>query len=566
MCICIYTCIYLYLIAIGCVWCVLGLPGTEGDFVTGSNDGILRIFSRDPTKVNSLQSRQLHSAFTEAVQQAQRQARRGPSAEEIAKAVKWENRFSHPGKSAGMVQVFNKNGTLIAAQWDAPSGSWVEIGEVTGKGGDGGTVHGVSYDHVMPVEVEDQMSQSGTRNLKLGYNDGEHPYDAAQRFIEENGLPVTYLRQIADWIMSNKGNKTPTFDMASNASSVASSTTNPMSPPQPSFTYVHLPLRAITVYDDLPSGFRSKLLPKVTEFNSTTPPPLTLTEQDLANLSTLLSILEDTSHYHSNALPVSLLQSIYKMCQWDAAKSFPAFDLARLVAVHLSGSSSLSSHIPSFHTLFDSIVSLLPSDPASPSTSFSSSSSTSSAASALTATRFLCNCMKHPTLRAHFFSYPKFTELVSGVLRQADSPNKTLRAATSVFCMNLCLSVYQQPSTLQTSERSSNSALSAYEKSALRASLLVTLHTLMLQETEAWDIVQKALLGLGTLGMLAGDAEGVGVGVGGGVAAIKSFVKTSAGHKTFASLINEVLVQRWDNKMGEVGKAVLEEVRRLIIS
>ena len=46
--------------------------------------------------------------------------------------VKWEQRGSTPGTKDQDVKVFNKNGTMIAAQWSADSATWIEIGEVTG--------------------------------------------------------------------------------------------------------------------------------------------------------------------------------------------------------------------------------------------------------------------------------------------------------------------------------------------------------------------------------------------------------------------------------------------------
>jgi phospholipase A-2-activating protein len=40
-----------------------------------------------------------------------------------------------------MVQMFRKNGVAIAAQWSATSGTWIEVGEVTGTS-NAGTIDG----------------------------------------------------------------------------------------------------------------------------------------------------------------------------------------------------------------------------------------------------------------------------------------------------------------------------------------------------------------------------------------------------------------------------------------
>jgi phospholipase A-2-activating protein len=44
----------------------------------------------------------------------------------------WSESSAHRGRKEGMVQMFRKNGVAIAAQWSAASGTWIEVGEVTG--------------------------------------------------------------------------------------------------------------------------------------------------------------------------------------------------------------------------------------------------------------------------------------------------------------------------------------------------------------------------------------------------------------------------------------------------
>jgi phospholipase A-2-activating protein len=103
------------------------------------------------------------------------------------------------------VCVFNKEGSLVAAQWI--SGAWVIVGTVTSTG-DGGHINDVWYDHIMPVEIE---GPTGVRNLRLGHNNGENPFTAAQRFIDQNELQQSYLGQIADWITARAGQTMPTI-------------------------------------------------------------------------------------------------------------------------------------------------------------------------------------------------------------------------------------------------------------------------------------------------------------------------------------------------------------------
>ena len=61
------------------------------------------------------------------------------------------------------------------------------------------TAHlGVEYDHVFDVAIED-----GQPSLKLPYNVGTNPYDAATKFLEDNHLPMTQLESVARFIVEN---------------------------------------------------------------------------------------------------------------------------------------------------------------------------------------------------------------------------------------------------------------------------------------------------------------------------------------------------------------------------
>lgn len=50
--------------------------------------------------------------------------------------------------------------------------------------------------------------QEGAPPLKLPYNASENPFQAAQRFIEQNEIPQDYLEQIANFIVQNAGGVT----------------------------------------------------------------------------------------------------------------------------------------------------------------------------------------------------------------------------------------------------------------------------------------------------------------------------------------------------------------------
>lgn len=74
---------------------------------------------------------------------------------------------------------------------------------------EGGVVDGESYDRVYPIEVEGVGG--AVRKLQIGYNNGENPFVAAQRFIDKNELPQTYLGEIADYLTKRAGEMPPTL-------------------------------------------------------------------------------------------------------------------------------------------------------------------------------------------------------------------------------------------------------------------------------------------------------------------------------------------------------------------
>jgi len=105
------------------VWCCCALP-EEGDFATGCNDGVVRLWTRDPARAASLATRE---AAAEAVAAAKASRQGGPTPEEVAKLPQWSNRLANPGRGEGDVKVFNKNGVAVAAQWAAASADWIEV-------------------------------------------------------------------------------------------------------------------------------------------------------------------------------------------------------------------------------------------------------------------------------------------------------------------------------------------------------------------------------------------------------------------------------------------------------
>jgi hypothetical protein len=346
------------------VWVVLGYKtsspsSNRGIFMTGGQDGLLRIFSKESQFKDNTAIQQLNNEFLEEVATAKQAKNNGPSAEDLAKATKWENRGNVQGKSEHQIMVFNRDNRLIAAEW--ANGSWIFVGDVTGKGGedgeitasDAGELNGIHYDHILPVEIE---TSTGLKTLQLGYNNLENPFVAAQRFIDANGIGQYYLQQIADWILQRtsggsgsgggNGRQQPharTASMGSQSSSPKNDTHNDSlmiveSVPKHLFTYN---IDSFAVFNDIPNI--SKLIMKLKELNS----QISLSDYqipapEMILMERLLSTLEQTSYYHSSKISIEEINAIASIIsRWTNVPDlninnnlFIIFDILRMLLVH----------------------------------------------------------------------------------------------------------------------------------------------------------------------------------------------------------------------------------------
>ena len=148
----------------------------------------------------------------------------------------------------------------IAAQWSQVSSTWIEVGEVlsTRDASSSGTIDGVSYNYVFPIEIE---TRGGVQTLKIGYNDGENAFVVAQAFIDKYELPQYHLQQIADYIMSRVG-QTP-MQLGGDSAGQTSTQMDVMPAVK---TYKNLPQKyCMTFSTDLKSP--EKVLAKIKDLN-----------------------------------------------------------------------------------------------------------------------------------------------------------------------------------------------------------------------------------------------------------------------------------------------------------
>ncbi|KAL3945270.1 MAG: hypothetical protein SGBAC_000618 [Bacillariaceae sp.] len=311
-----------------CVWNVVGLP--NGDIATCCDDGTLRTFTKNSDRMAPLQERE---TFAAQVQEAHKKKGAGPTPEEIAKLPLWEQNLQVRGKSEGEVHVFNKGGMAIAAQWSAASQSWIEVGQVMGSADDAGTIDGVAYDNVYPIEVD--QTGGGVAKLQIGYNNGENPFVAAQRFMDAYMLPQHHLNEIANYIQQRAGSAAPSIGGAAAASQGGGpSSTATTGVPMVSFQHLPMPgYKSFELSAKSAATTMEKMQTKIKGFGK-------LSDEQLQQIASLASTLMATNRYHASQIQPSELNVILNMLETlPPSEAFPALDLARLTVTHPHGAS-----------------------------------------------------------------------------------------------------------------------------------------------------------------------------------------------------------------------------------
>uniref|UniRef100_A0AAV1TF46 Phospholipase A-2-activating protein n=1 Tax=Peronospora matthiolae TaxID=2874970 RepID=A0AAV1TF46_9STRA len=319
----------------GGLWCVTALP--NGDFATGCDDKVARVFTRDPAHVDP----DAVASFQAAVEDARIAKTRGPSGVEIETLPDYDQRARVAGNSDGQIQMFRRGTKAWACQWSGPSKTWIDIGEVTGTGG-GGVVDGEAYDMVIPVEIE---LPGGIKKLEIGYNQGQNPFTVAQEFIDKHMLDQAYLREIADYITQRVGDYRP--PVLENDDSVNSApggaATNESSASAPRYKYF-----PVSGYNTFETTKVLKLMSIMRQFNDkiteTQEGSVGLTDSQLIALDQIVHTVQNTAFYHSSTFTSSEISALRSVLdKWPAKLAFPILDLLRLVLVHPHGPVALGA-------------------------------------------------------------------------------------------------------------------------------------------------------------------------------------------------------------------------------
>ncbi|XP_032511114.2 phospholipase A-2-activating protein [Danaus plexippus] len=177
------------------VWSIACL--NNGDVVTGSSDGIIRVFTKDPVRFADETTLKNYEEDCKKMIEASQQEIGGFKLSELP----GPEVLLEPGRTDGQTKLVRRGASVKCYAWRAAGGTWEELGDVMGSTPptQGKTMYqGQEYDFVFSVDIKD-----GAPPIKLPFNKTEDPWVAAQAFIHKHELPQVYLEQVANFIITN---------------------------------------------------------------------------------------------------------------------------------------------------------------------------------------------------------------------------------------------------------------------------------------------------------------------------------------------------------------------------
>lgn len=320
------------------VWGVAACPD-NGDIVSGASDRKVRVFSRATERQAEPEAIQ---AFDESVKSSSipQQAAGIPNKENLPGPEFLQQKSGT--KEGQVVMIREPNGSVSAHQWSQGSQSWMSVGTVVDAVGSSGrktSYDGKDYDYVFDVDIED-----GKPPLKLPFNLSQNPYEAATKFIQNNELPMSYLDQVANFIITNTQGATlgqpsqvpaGTDPWGSGAYRPGEAASAPP-PSQPQGRPKVLPQTAYLAIKT--TNFRT-VRKKIEELNERLvgegSKDISLDQQLLDNLEGMMKPLEEnlsSAPTANSALTVGVTLVVSILTSWPASHRLPALDLLRLLA------------------------------------------------------------------------------------------------------------------------------------------------------------------------------------------------------------------------------------------
>jgi phospholipase A-2-activating protein len=443
------------------VWTVAVCP-ENGDIVTGASDRIVRIFTRASERyADEAAIAQFHDQVKSS--SIPQQALDGGINKEKLPGPEFLTQKS--GTKEGQVQMINEsNGNVSAYQWSTGSNQWINVGTVVDNVGSSGrkiSYNGKEYDYVFDVDIEE-----GKPPLKLPYNLSQNSFEVARKFCEDNKLPITYVDQVANFIVQNTqgatlGQTTQTPQQESAGASWGNASAPPPAP-KPKL----LPQKE---YLDILTANHKVIFKKMQEFNQKLVDDgnkgLSLNPADVEHLNQTILALEKGNTKAIDSAGIELV--VKTATQWPVEKRLPGLDLLRLL---------FASSEPITYLAQNSILQVL-----AESGVFEATSPTNNT---MMAVRALANLFK--TAAGRDLAQEEFDTIQKLVTPFITSPNRNLIIAVTTLYINFAV--------LLSSELNADRALT----------LLDDLSKILGKATDS-EAVYRGLVAAGTL-LYLGDA------------------------------------------------------------
>ncbi|GAX81885.1 hypothetical protein CEUSTIGMA_g9313.t1 [Chlamydomonas eustigma] len=423
----------------GCVWDMCFT--LEGNLVTGCSDAVARVWTQDPNiKAEEAVLASLTQLLEErqaaiAAKGAEGAGAEGAGALPPGLKVVEPHALLQPGNKDGDTKVVKEaNGAVNAYAWDAANFKWEMIGEVVaapqGQGGAQKMHNGQLWDFVFDVDAEE-----GAPPKKLPCNRGENPYLVAERFLEQENLPLTYRDQVVQFILQQTAeaglagsvNNFPVtgggVDPFTGGGGVRQSERNPAGG-HVQGQLTHVPGKLFLAFDNVPNveGVGKKLR----EFNNLLQERGLGLGDDLLSgpLEEILKKLPEASSASSGQagsapLSESSMKVLQQLLSWPREQLFPSLDLARALVLDASAAAVLSCGGSLMSTL-----QMAASEPAI-------------AANQQLGLRLASNCFKHSSTRSVILAGS--AQLLDAFSSCCTSTNKAVRLSMSSLLYNFAV-------------------------------------------------------------------------------------------------------------------------------
>ncbi|KAL5562590.1 hypothetical protein UlMin_032337 [Ulmus minor] len=404
----------------GCVWDAKFLE--NGDIVTASSDGVVRIWTVHQDKIADPLDRESYASQLSQYKLSRKRVG-GLKLEELPGL----DALQIPGTSNGQTKVVREGDNGVAYSWNLREQKWDKIGEVVDGPEDGmkrPVLEGIEYDYVFDVDIGD-----GEPIRKLPYNKADNPYDTADKWLLKENLPLAYRQQIVEFILQNSGQKDFSLDPSFRDPFTGSSAYIPggygnTSATSAKPTFKHIPKKGMLFFD---AAQFDGILKKITEFNNALlsdqgTKHLALTELEDSRLGAVIKVLKDTSHYHSSKFADADIAMLLRLLKsWPATMIFPVIDTLKIVVLHPHGATVLLQHVEAENDILIEMVKKVTENPSLP-------------ANLLTSIRLVTNLFKNSSyynwLQRHR------VEVLDAFSSCYSSPNKNLKLSYSTLILN----------------------------------------------------------------------------------------------------------------------------------